>query len=325
MTTNPFRIRSEADVLALIPFTLGFHPENSLVLVTLSSAGHPFTARVDLPASFADLGAVSEPLVRAAVRNGAERALVVAYTGDAVLADAAVSALTQALRRCSVRTLLQLRADGTRWHPLGGETPDQLTGEGTAYDLSTHELTSQAVLDGRVTMPSRSELADTLDPVDPDLIDEVRAASRALDHLGDDVGVLRAESAWLTAQVAAHVERGVRPGPVAVARVLRAVDRPKIRDLTWARLTRAEAPPRVEFWREVVRSSPPELAASAAAVLAILSWMAGEGALAWCAVDRSLAADRHHSLGRLVSDMLTDALPPSTWRPFDEHMLGLHA
>jgi hypothetical protein len=191
--------------------------------------------------------------------------------------------------------------------------------------VSTHVLTSQGVLDGRVTLGSRAELADTLTAVDPDVVEEVLVAARALDPLADEDNVLRAESAWLQAQVAAYVDRGVRPGTLAIARALRAVDQPDIRDLTWGHLTRREAPAHLEFWREVVRSSPEELAASAAAVVGFLAWMAGEGALAWCAVERSLRANPDHSLGRLVSDMLDDAIPPSSWRPFQRGMLRLHA
>src|SRR5205085_4577320 len=43
----PLKVRTEADVLALVPFTLGFHPEHSLVLITLTGSGRPFHARID--------------------------------------------------------------------------------------------------------------------------------------------------------------------------------------------------------------------------------------------------------------------------------------
>ena len=38
--------------------------------------------------------------------------------------------------------------------------------------------------------------------------------------------------------------------------------------------------------------------------------MHGDGAFAWCAVDRALAADPRHGLAHLVADMLTSAVPP---------------
>ena len=82
MTTEPFLVSSEADVLALIPLTFGFHPEDSLVLVTVAAGNRPFHARVDLPPDPGELPCAVDPLVRAAVRNGASRALVVVAIAD---------------------------------------------------------------------------------------------------------------------------------------------------------------------------------------------------------------------------------------------------
>jgi hypothetical protein len=72
-----------------------------------------------------------------------------------------------------------------------------------------------------------------------------------------------------------------------------------------------------------VRACPDELVASAAGVLAFAAWLSGHGALAWCAVDRALAADPRNTLARLVADMLDAALPPARWEPFDPCALAL--
>jgi hypothetical protein len=63
--------------------------------------------------------------------------------------------------------------------------------------------------------------------------------------------------------------------------------------------------------------------ASPAAVLGFSAWLAGHGALAWCAVDRSLRARPGHSLACLVSDLLDAALPPTRWDPVDPCALAL--
>ena len=42
----------------------------------------------------------------------------------------------------------------------------------------------------------------------------------------------------------------------------------------------------VDLWRDVVRRRPRELRAAPAALLGFAAWLAGNGALAWCAVDR---------------------------------------
>ena len=123
MTPRPFRIRNEVDVLALVPYTLGFHPVDSLVLVTLDAHKRPFQARIDLPDDLDDLPAVAAHLVTAAVRNGAERALVVVYTDDACLGEAAVDVLAEMLDDSGVPTLMAIRADGSAWFPVGTGIP----------------------------------------------------------------------------------------------------------------------------------------------------------------------------------------------------------
>ena len=40
---------------------------------------------------------------------------------------------------------------------------------------------------------------------------------------------------------------------------------------------------------------------------------AGDGALAWCAVDRGREVDPDHSLAGLVADLLEGAVPPTAW------------
>ncbi|QZY30869.1 DUF4192 domain-containing protein [Nocardioides coralli] len=63
----------------------------------------------------------------------------------------------------------------------------------------------------------------------------------------------------------------------------------------------------------MVRRAPDDLAPHAAAVLGFVAWVSGDGALAWCAVDRARALDPDHSLARLVADLLVAAVSPEEW------------
>jgi hypothetical protein len=327
MSRRLITLRNEDDLLALIPYTLGFVPEDSLVLVTLAADASPFHARIDLPDDPALLPDVVAPLVVAARRNGATRAMAVVYTGDPCLADAAADLLFDALDGGGVACLVALRADGQRWYPLGLDHLDHLSVLGVPYDTRDHPLSSQAVLDGRVTFRSRSELADSLSATDPDDVDAVLEAHRRLEHPGAPVPrrLLAAEAAWLTG-AADRALAGARPLPAGeVARMLRAVSWQEVRDALWGAMHREDAPAHVRVWRDVVRRSPEELVAPAAGLLAFAAWLAGDGALAWCAVERSLRADPDQRLAQLVAQALDGAVPPSTWQPVDPVPLDLDA
>ena len=80
-------------------------------------------------------------------------------------------------------------------------------------------------------------------------------------------------------------------------------------------MTRAVAGAHVGIWRDLVRRAPPDLMPGAAAVLGFAAWLSGEGALAWCAVERCLERDPGDALAHNVAALLQNAIPPSTWTP----------
>ena len=86
-----------------------------------------------------------------------------------------------------------------------------------------------------------------------------------------------------------------------------------MRDAAWTTLTRADAVRHVAFWTDVVRRSPTSHVAGPAAVLAFAAWLVGDGALAWCAVDRCREAAPTHSLASLVAQLLDSATSPDLW------------
>jgi hypothetical protein len=63
----------------------------------------------------------------------------------------------------------------------------------------------------------------------------------------------------------------------------------------------------------LVRASPADLLAPVASVLAFVAWLAGDGALAWCALDRAAEGDPACSLAEPVAEALARAVPPTVW------------
>src|ERR1700712_6060955 len=65
-TPSTFVARSPVDLVALVPMVLGFHPSDSVVLLTFGPPGGSFHARVDLPVSAAAQEEVADVLAPAA-------------------------------------------------------------------------------------------------------------------------------------------------------------------------------------------------------------------------------------------------------------------
>jgi Domain of unknown function (DUF4192) len=297
-----FTARRPDDLLAVVPAVLGFHPEESLVLLTFGGR-RSFHARVDLPEVPEDLGQVADMLLTPALRQRPDKVLLIAYSGDAARAAAAALHVSDAFDAHGFAVLAPLRSDGSSWFHVRREE-DPADAEPHPYDVRTHALTAQNVLEGRVTLASRAALAATL-AADPDAAGEVTAAWHAQRRQrAPDQAELRALVASARAgDLSAH----------EVARLARACSDPAVRDAAWCDLRAATAEEHVELWRGVVVRTPDEIVAGVAAVLGFGAWLAGHGALAWCALDRSFAADPACSLARLVADLLEAAVPPTAW------------
>ena len=76
------------------------------------------------------------------------------------------------------------------------------------------------------------------------------------------------------------------------------------RDVAWAEITRANSAGHVDLWRELVRRSPRDLLPGPASLLAFAAWQHGDGALAWCAIDRCLEVDPDYSMAHYVAEVL---------------------
>ncbi|MGZ4478962.1 MAG: DUF4192 domain-containing protein [Nocardioidaceae bacterium] len=335
--TKTLRVKNPTDLLALVPYAFGFHPQDSLVMVT-GEAAEPFHVRVDLPAP-EDLDALCGHLATLTRRHRVRTVAVALYTDDAALAEAVYAALEPRLVEAGARVGEAVRADGSRWWTLTGCTGPCCPAEGTPYDLSGHEFTAQGVLDGRVTLGSRAELAESLVGTDPAEVEAVGA--------GADAALLRLqkvarspfgpvqrpagrahlvqEGRWVEQRLRRYLADGERLDAEEVGRLLVVLVSIEVRDVAWSLMDRANAARHVLLWRDIVRRSPPGLVAPPAALLAFAAWLDGDGALAWCAVERCQEDEPGYGLAGLLTEALAGAVPPSTWQPMRRELLTLFA
>ena len=310
--------RTPADLLAAVPCVLGFHPEDSLVLLTFTADGGSFHARVDLPDRPEHLPALSAALLQAALRNRVDRVALVAYSADSGLARTVLHAVHDAFDAEDIDVVELLRVDGSHWFPMRDGLPDELYA-GVPHDTASHPFVAESVFAGRVTHSSRNELAETLAP-DREAVVAVQAALRAMARHLQPVQT-PAEARWLWATVGSLVTDGRRASVEEVARLVAACRSTELRDVAWSLITRDTASEHVELWRDVVRRCPVPWAAAPAGLLAFASWLSGQGALAWCAIDRCRESDPDYSMADSISEILDAAVPPRAWQAPDTRFL----
>jgi hypothetical protein len=243
---------------------------------------------------------VADVLLRPAVGHGADAVVLVVFSDDDRCARRTARVLRRRFERAGVSVLDTLRVDDGHWHPLRGLSGPSPVG--VPYDLSSHPFVAAAILEGRVLHGSREALAATLSSRPAD----VAALERALPQP-------EASGAWVAQTVARHVAGSTSPSDAEAARLLVGVADPQVSDAAWAGITRSDARRHVELWSGLVRRCPDDLLPHAAGVLAFAAWLAGDGALAWCAVDRGREVEADHSLVELVADLLEGAVAPAEW------------
>lgn len=298
-----FTARGPADLIAVVPYLLGFHPQESVVLMTFG-VEETFHARVDLPADEDGQAAVADLLTGVVVRHGVHRVALLVYTDDAWAAATFHDAVVPVMVRSDVEVVDVLRVGPERFHSACDPGDP-----GTPYDLRAHPFTAERVVEGTVVHRSRAELAATLDPVGPDDVAAVEAAARAAAGRRPDVA---GDAAWVRRTLVAHLGDGALSVDEA-GRLLVLVDDDVLRDIAWAEMTREDARRHLELWRALVRRCPAPLLPAPATLLAFAAWLDGNGALAWCALDRVAAVDPAYPMAGFVGTLLEQAVPPATW------------
>lgn len=315
MTT--FTARSPLDLLALVPVVIGFHPEDSVVLLTF---GQPdsFHARIDLPDDLDGQAEVTRVLAGAVRRHRVPLVAVLVYSADVAAAGTMAEGLLEALLDDGVDVVDVLRVDDDHYHQWDG---DRFAPLGIAFSLDAHPFTAAGVFEGRVVHESRAALADSLIGTDEDDEEKVGLAAARLAATWPDEASTQEAVQWRARQadfVRTVVDRQVGPmrrrlSAGEVGQLAFLVNILVLRDEAWSAMTRDTAARHVDLWREVVRRVPRDLLPGPAGLLAFAAWLAGEGALAWCAVDRCLEVDPDHRLAHRIAEALEHAVPPSTW------------
>ncbi|MGL5823344.1 MAG: DUF4192 domain-containing protein [Nocardioides sp.] len=314
--TQIIRARMPDDLLAAVPVLLGFAPADAVVLLSVG-ATEGFHGRIDLPAITAEWPAVIRRLLEPALRYRVRQVVLMIYAAQPRAVHEFTCALITSFEHHGIQVVDALGTDGSHWVRMG-PSPD-LPSAGVPYDTRTNPITLEAMVHGRAMFPSRKALAASLRG---DQAAVAATEAELTNQLPLSPGQVRAESAWLTESVDAHTAAGTQPGAEETARLLVALTHLDLRDGAWSGINREVADDSVAFWTGVLRRTPTALLPAPASLLAFAAWLAGQGALAWCALDRCAEADRDYRMAGLVARLLDGAISPSDFASASERRRG---
>jgi hypothetical protein len=287
---------SPAEAVAVVPYLLGFHPAESLVVLGLIDRTVDFTVRYDLPPpDCTDFSGVATLIAR----QGIERVLILGY-GPPDLVTATLDGVRGALAFARVKVDDMIRvADGRWWSYEGGPADGTPCAPG---------LAAQAVYHGMVALPDRKALMAKVSPVEGAERAEMTAATerarrRARDEMTGDV------ERWVRSaarEAVRRAERAARDGQQLSADEVAWLGVLLVSPVVLEHVAERTGPDhwRVRLWTDVVRRVDPMLAPGPACLLAYAAWQAGDGALARVAVDRALREDPLHRLAGTLDRLL---------------------
>jgi hypothetical protein len=308
------------ELLAIIPYMVGFHPDESVVAVFIRAGRIALTARIDLPPECA-ADELAEQIDYLAKRHETHALAIVAYSRASLPAHRLLTRLMDRLGKHKLIDVLYV-GHGRWWSLTCAEDCCPLSG--TPLDLGSHPMSAAAVFAGLGTRANRQELAASISgPPEAELprLDALADSLRA--ELADD----HSAAARLTARLvdSATSEPGVPDERTCLLLGLLVTDL-HIRDLAWASISSANAAEHVRLWGAVVAQAPPTLAAGPLCLLGMAAWVEGSGAVLNCCCERLAHVDPSYSMGRLLREISAQAVPPSLWQQMHEEIqAGLRA
>ncbi len=315
------RLRRPSDVLMLVPYLLGFHPRDSLVVVC-TERERPglvgLTVRVDLPAP-GDVASLCSQILRTvgAQRPGGVLLLVISDGPGGPPHRAVVDEMAAQCEAASIpvqgRVWAAEIAAGARWRCY-----DECGCHGVLDDPATSPLAAAAVAAGQVTYADRAALELLVAPVEAMTL----ARRSALLEAGIDAAVLDGELAGLQgaqrdlaavlAAVGAAGESRLVLGDEEVVRLAVALCDPRVRDACLALCLGEQAAAAEQLWTALCRQTPDPEAAEPATLLAVAAIMRGNGGLVNVALERAQRAWPGHRLSALIDAAIQAGTHPDS-------------
>jgi hypothetical protein len=302
------KITSPAQLLGLIPYLLGFRPEESLVLLLIRDGQVLLSARIDIVGP-EEAASVAQQFAYLAEHNQASGIVLFAYSREADPARRLLAGLIDGLGPHGL--LDAIYVDGTRWWSL---TCDDACcpAEGTPYDLSSHPMAAEAVFAGLTAANGRDDIERQVSGPGAADFGRLRELTRQCSAELADLDRDQRKRLMGTSVEAYLSEPRTLSETECVQLALLASD-VIVRDIAWAKMTRRDAEDHVDLWRQVVAHTVSPWEPAPLCLLGMAAWIAGNGTLQNCCSDRVRLVDPGYSMAGLLEDINLRALPPSFW------------
>ena len=303
------------DLLAAVPFLVGYQPENSLVLIGLKDDLVGMAMRVDFPTDF-DSEQIDN-LVAHLERDQSESALLVAYLPDQILdCESLLEAIKDALsiRNINLREAIVVKAGRWRSSICADSECCPIEGNPLPVLSDSRIAAEQVALGNPLPFQDLNELVESISHIsaDPDLLEVINSVP-TIDY-DDDPKLLHREGAEAVMDLVNEFETGgISKNQELIALVLVRLHDLQVRDFALGSICSENIDLYWNLWRWLLRIAPSGYIAPVATLFAATSYEKGEGALAQRALDRAQSDDDKYPLAKLLRQVFNAGWPPETF------------
>jgi hypothetical protein len=310
-------LTSAHDLITAVPFLIGFHPTDSIVLISVKEGAIGVAMRIDLPATInsdeIDL------LAHHFLRDQAEAALLVAYMPEGRNdGDSLLISLGAGLIRNGIEIHESLLISGGRYRSIICRDATCCPPAGKALPaIEDSAIAAEHVVAG-IPMPY-GDISELIDSIAADPISMTKSWTTAvnnfkIDEDSPEVSALRRDGVESMELLLDEFRIGRGPtDEMLVARVIGRMSDVQVRDYAMGVHQEDTYDLYFAMWRELLRLAPIGLVAPIACIVAAMAYENGDGALAQRALDRAIADDPTYPLGALLRRVFNAGWPPQSF------------
>lgn len=288
-------IQTLDDLVAMVPFLLGFHPQESLVVVVMDDDGIQLTGRIDLTDA-AEPDRLADLVGRLAHRFGTAEQWFLAFSSDTEIAWRVLHECADLVGALRLGRLLQVDDRSWRADHRHGESgwvgPNSVAARAAALGMSARA--SRTDLTAQIAGPDDAEVAV--------LLAEFDEAQIWAHSLGD--AERRRTAVRLTRKASQQRD---------LVRLAVLVSDPQTQVAVLRTLNRDNAAAAVACWTAVVAHSLTPYLVGPLGLLGLASWLTGDGATQNVCLERLDQLQPLAPLAALLDWINQKVLPPSAW------------
>jgi len=306
--TQPLILDSPEDLLITIPFLLGFYPQNSLIVLSLTGQrrlARVMRAEIDVT----NEREASRELISALTWQNIESVMLVAYT-TGHSSTSFIEICESEIESAGFHLLESLVVLEDSWlsRRCAGQCGSCNHSGNPLPVLESSRMAAEHVIRGHLLpCASESDLASTLAYVGAEL--EITESSLSVPE-----SAVHLRGMWERWQGA----RTLSPADISLALV--ALENVALRDFAITMHDDAHLQGTVELWRTLLAQTPAGYRAPVASLLAATSYEAGEGGLARLALDEAFKDDPEYSLAHLLARAMEAGWPSEAFTRMREEL-----